>query len=252
MASGLTAQEMADLAALSDGTLPESRRAEVEARVAASPELQELLDRQRQAVHALQAASDEEVPASLRHAVEALLPRAKRVRTRRFVPRLALATAAAVAGAVIAAVLVTGGPGAPTVADAAALARQVPNAPAPAKAGTRLALGVQGVAFPNFEEPYGWRAVGVRQGRVDGRPATAVFYAKGDRRVAYVIVGGASLSRPGKAREATVDGVEYQTLRLNGKLAVTWRRGGHTCVLLGQATQQELLLLASWPLSAPR
>jgi anti-sigma factor RsiW len=38
---------MAELSALADGTLPADRRAEVEARVAASPELQELVERQR-------------------------------------------------------------------------------------------------------------------------------------------------------------------------------------------------------------
>jgi anti-sigma factor RsiW len=243
---------MADLAALADGTLPEDRRAEVEARVAASPELQELLDRQREAVAALQTASAEEVPSSVRHAVEAHLPSVRRGRTRRLVPRLVLATAAAVAGAVIAAVLLTSGPGAPTIADAARLAGRAPNRPAPAEVGTRLAVGVQGVRFPNLAWPYGWRAVGVRQGRVDGRAATVVFYGKGARRLAYVIVSGAALSRPGKAAEATVDGVEYQTLRLTNQLAVTWRRGGHTCVLLGQAGRTELLRLASWPVSASR
>ena len=31
-----------------------------------------------------------------------------------------------------------------------------------------------------------------------------------------------------------------------------WRRGGHTCVLLGRATRRELLRLASWPLTPSR
>ena len=41
-------------------------------------------------------------------------------------------------------------------------------------------------------------------------------------------------------------------LRLSDLLAVTWQRGGHTCVLIGQAPRAELLRLASWPLSSPR
>jgi hypothetical protein len=46
--------------------------------------------------------------------------------------------------------------------------------------------------------------------------------------------------------------VNYQTLSSDGRLAMTWRRDGHTCVLIGQATRRELLKLASWPLSPPR
>jgi hypothetical protein len=42
--SQLSERELAEFAALADGTLPAERRAEVEARVAASPELQELLE----------------------------------------------------------------------------------------------------------------------------------------------------------------------------------------------------------------
>ena len=41
---------LADIAALPDGTLPESRRAEVEARVAESPELREALAEQKAAL----------------------------------------------------------------------------------------------------------------------------------------------------------------------------------------------------------
>jgi hypothetical protein len=80
----------------------------------------------------------------------------------------------------------------------------------------------------------------------------SVFYRKGGRRIAYAIVGGAGLPRPDGAQGTVVGGVEYQTLRLNDRLAVTWRRGGHTCVLIGQAGGAELLTLASWPLSPSR
>jgi hypothetical protein len=41
-------------------------------------------------------------------------------------------------------------------------------------------------------------------------------------------------------------------LRVNGRRAVTWRRGGHTCVLIGKTTNAELLKLASWPLTPPQ
>jgi anti-sigma factor RsiW len=250
MAGELSTGEQADLAALADGTLPEDRRAEVEARVAASPRLQELVERQRQAVTALRLVATEEPPASLQAAVD---ERIRPTRRPRFAPKLALATAAAVAAAVVAAVVLSEGPGAPTVADAARLAIEAPNAatPAPAgTAGTRLALAVDGVPFPDLSQFAGWEAVGSRRERVEGRDATVVYYRKGARRLGYVIVAGAGLRRP-EAQATVIRNEPYQTLRLSGRPAVTWRRGGHTCVLLGQATQRELLRLASWPLTPP-
>jgi hypothetical protein len=81
----------------------------------------------------------------------------------------------------------------------------------------------------------------VRRGHVDGRAATVVFYRKVGRRIAYVIVAGSGLPRPSES------GPKYQTLRVNGRLVVTWERGGHTCVLMGDASRPELLRLASLP-----
>jgi len=247
----LSSEEMAELCALADGTLPADRRDEVEARVAASPELQEVVERQRRAVLAVRALAEEEVPGSLQAAVGARAGR----RPRRLVPRLAVAGAAAVAAAVVAAVVLTGGPGAPTVADAARLGTQPATEPAPSPAGaagTKLAVAVDGVPFPNLTRFAGWRAVGVRHGRIGDRDATVVVYRKDGRRLGYVIVAGAGLVRPSAAQATVIRRVEYQTLRLSGRLAVTWRRGGRTCVLLGQATPRELLRLASWPLTPPR
>jgi hypothetical protein len=229
----------------------------VEARVAASPELRELLERQRQSVLATSALAAEEVPTSLQAAVEAHRSAlgSRRRRRRRLAPRFVLAGAAAVAAVVVAAVVLSGGPGAPTVADAARLAGKPPNGPAPPplrNSSTRLALGVEGVAFPDLARFAGWHALGVRRGRVDGRNATVVFYGKDGRRIAYVIVAGSALAPPSGAQATTRGGVEYRTLRLNGRLAVTWQRGGHTCVLIGEAPRAELLKLAGWRLSPPR
>jgi anti-sigma factor RsiW len=246
---------MADLAALADGTLPAERRAEVEARVAASAELRDAWERQRRAVVATQMlAAEEEVPDSLRTAVGAV-SRPRRARTpgsRGFVPRIALAGAVAVAAAVVAAVVMTSGPGAPTVAAAALLATQAQTGPAPPSAGqggTRLAASVGGVPFPDFTRFAGWRAAGTRHGSIGGRDLTVVFYRKNGRRIGYAIVAGAALARPRAGTTIRIHGVMYQTLRLHGRLAVTWRRGGRTCVLIGQATGRQLLRLASWPLS---
>jgi anti-sigma factor RsiW len=248
--SRLSEREIADLCALADGTLPAERRAAVEERVAASPELQELVDRHRRTVMQTRSLASDPVPESLR----ATVGKQRRVRDGRRsplsrpMPRLGLAGALAAAVAVIVLVL-SGGSAAPTVADAAGVTTRPPNAPAPrpvAGRGTELSANVEGVAFPNLRPPYGWRAVGLRRDKLDGRNTTTVFYAKGRRRIAYVIVGGRALDRPSDARSVTREGVLFQTLRLEGRPAVTWRRAGHSCVLVGPAPRAELVALASY------
>jgi hypothetical protein len=244
--SSLTQQEMADLAALADGTLPVERRAAVEAWVSASPELQELLDRQRRSVAATQALAEDQVPESLREAVE---PRRRGASVRRrWTPRLALVGAVAIA-AVVAFAFLSGGPAGPTVAEAAALAQQPPSGPAPSPVGaegTQLDLHVEGVVFPDFLESYGWKAVGVRHDEIDGRDTSTVFYEKAGKRIAYMIVAGSGLDRPSGAPSTTRSGIQLQTLEVNGQPVVTWRRLGHTCILIGPLASDELLALASW------
>jgi anti-sigma factor RsiW len=251
--SSLSERELAELSAFADGTLPPERRAEVEARVAASPELLELVERQRRTLAATQALATEEPPESLVTTIDALSSgRVKRRSSARwFAPRLALAGGLAVVAAVVAAIVLSGGPGGPTVADAARLASRPPTGPAPAAvSSTKLSAGVQGVAFPNLARWAGWQTEGVLHSRLDGRDATIVFYRKDGRRIAYAIVAGSELSRPSGGQVTSKYGVDYQALRLNGRLVVTWPRGGHTCVLIGDAPRAELLRLASWPLKS--
>jgi hypothetical protein len=74
------ADELAELAALADGSLAPERRAALEARVAASSELTDRLAEQRQAIALARSAADEvEAPAALRARIEAQ-GRVRRVR----------------------------------------------------------------------------------------------------------------------------------------------------------------------------
>jgi hypothetical protein len=76
-------REIAELAALADGTLAPERRAALEARVAASSELTDRLAEQRQAVALARSAANEvEAPAALRARIEAQR-RVRRVRVPR-------------------------------------------------------------------------------------------------------------------------------------------------------------------------
>ena len=246
--SRLSDQEAADLCAFADGSLPAERRAEVEARVAASPELTALVARQRRALVATQALADEPVPSSLTASVEGLLPRrAARPRRRLGLVLSAAGVLAAVAIAVVV-LSVSSGPAAPSVAAAAELAMQTPSGPPPAAvAGTgKLAASVGGVTFPDLQAEYGWRPAGMRRGEVGGRAATVVYYEKDGQRVGYAIVAGPALARPQAAASTTRSGVQYQTLAQQGQQVVTWRSGGRTCVMVGPVPAGELVDLASW------
>jgi anti-sigma factor RsiW len=246
LVSQLTDEQMAELSALADGTLPADRRPAVEAWVAGSPEAQQLLDRQRRSLAATQFAASEPMPDSLAAVVQS---DKRRRGVRQLAPRLAFAGSAAALIAIALVAALGGGAAGPTVADAAGLAMQPPTGPPPARlAGSRtlLAADVEGVQFPDFQNAYGWRASGVRHDRVDGRNATVVYYRMGGRRIGYVIVSGSGLPQPSGANATVRRGVEYRTLRADGRPAVTWRRVGHTCVLTGSASPAELLALASW------
>jgi hypothetical protein len=165
-------------------------------------------------------------------------------------PRLAFGgVAAAAATAIILVLVLGGGTAGPSVADAAELAGLPATGPAPPRVEdhpTLLKEDVEGVSFPAFARRYGWHAAGVRHDSIDGRDATVVYYRKEGREIAYVIVSGAGLPKPSDISETVRRGVDYETLSSDGRVAVTWERLGHTCVLIGDASPAELLTLASW------
>jgi hypothetical protein len=248
--NGLTEEQLADLARLADGTLPAERQAEVEARVAASPELAQMVARQGQALEALRTTAGIGAPARLRAEVERRRsPRRSRSRTALGSRVAILASSAAVALALIVVIPGTFEAGL-TVADAATLGEKPPTQPAPgARPGTPqlLAAKVDDVPFPNYVAKFGWRAAGARSDKPSGRRATTVYYEKSSRSVAYTIVAGDALDRPSGAASTRRAGVEYRSFRHDGRTVVTWQRGGQTCVLSGKAvTRAELIALADW------
>ena len=167
---GLSDDELADLARLADGTLPAERRAEVEARVAASPQLVEHRRAPgRRAGRAARHGRHRRPGAAARATSTGArgAGRTARGARRRFLFGGALAAAAAVALALIAraAGRISGGP---SVADAAALAKKPPTQPAPAACpGTPqlLRAEVDDVPFPNYAAKFGWTAVRRARGR---------------------------------------------------------------------------------------
>jgi anti-sigma factor RsiW len=251
LTNGLSDDELADLARLADGTLPADRRAEVEARVAASPQLSSIVARQGIALEALRGTAEIGAPARLRAHVDRRrgTSRAGRGARRRVVIGRSIAAAAAVGLALIL-VLPSGFSGAPSVADAASLAEEPPTQPAPGSvpgAPALLRAEVDDVPFPNYAAKFGWKPAGARQDDPSGRDATTVHYQKGSRTIQYTIVSGDALDPPSDARSTTRAGVEYRSFRHDGRTVVTWERDGHTCVLSSTvARPAELLALADW------
>jgi hypothetical protein len=114
--------------------------------------------------------------------------------------------------------------------------------------GTQLAVAVDGVPFPYWEDRFGWRSTGSRTDSVDGREITTVFYAnRKGRRIGYAIVAG----RPAPGADGGVvrwrGGTAYRLQRLDGSHVVIWQRDGHLCVIAGHGVSNATLLaLASW------
>jgi hypothetical protein len=157
-----------------------------------------------------------------------------------------------VAAAVVALVLVLGGPSAPSVLATASLAAGGPVLPAPAEDesnGAVLKASMDGVPFPYWGDSFQWEAVGARDDKIEDRSAKTVFYdnPKGAR-AAYTILGGDTIDAPSGARKQTTNGIQLSITQHKGRRIVTWTRDGHTCVLSAPLAvpEQKLLQLASW------
>jgi hypothetical protein len=251
LTDGLDEGELADLARFFDGTLPENRRAEVAARVAASPQLASIIKRQGITVHALRATFEIGAPARLRGQVDRRRHGDPVVRggRRQIGFGGALATAAAVAVALVL-ILSGGASGGPSVPDAAALSTKPPTLSAPGVVPgvpQLLRAEVDRVPFPNYAVKFGWKPVGARHDAPSGRRATTVYYRRDRRTIAYTIVSGEPLDAAPGAPSTQHGDIVYRTLRYEHRTAITWERGGHTCVLSGKAVgRAELITLADW------
>jgi hypothetical protein len=248
----------AELARLADGSLPESRQAELRAQAQRSTELAAALAEQERAVSMLRAL-DQPAPARLRTQIETMVAAdaaaevqpahsgsgAERRRPRwRWRPAFVLpgATALAAVAAVIV-VLVSGGTPAPTVPQATHLAlasATLPPPPVNPAQPAELKFGVDGVAFPNWEST-GYRASGARSDTVRGRRIKTVYYATGANRLGYAISSGDAL--PG-ARGRTVEqyGVRFTLGHQGAARSITWLRDGHTCVVASRGMSYDGLL----------
>lgn len=244
------------MAALADGTIAVEQRQRLLAEVSESANLTATLDRQRKAVAMTGVLEELRAPPALQRSIQSLVAEAsdpKRARSRRrLLPSLVASGAAGLAAAL--AILIAGhSPTNPTVLRAAQLAQQPAALPAPAESVSdrqALDVSVEGIAYPYWQGTLGWQAAGARTDTLAGRTVTTVFYERPDasygRRVGYAIVSGRALPLP---HGATVvqSGITFKVLRDHGATVVTWRRAGHTCVLVARGVATDTLVrLASW------
>jgi hypothetical protein len=162
----------------------------------------------------------------------------------------ALATAALLAALV--AVLATSGGGSGHglgLRSAAAPTLLTATAPAPAQSARShfLTAAVEGVRFPYWGDRFGWHSSGARSDTVAGRAVTTVFYTRAGARIGYAIYGGVPAPRSSGGAVATHEGTQYHVLSSGGTSIISWKRGGHLCVMSSRgASAAELIRLAGW------
>jgi hypothetical protein len=193
------------------------------------------------------AAEGVEAPQALRTGLDRQAQAASQRRRRLAVPALA-AVLLAIGTAV--ALLATGSGGGPSLADAAGLALREPTGPAPPNDPRHerfLRAGLGGVRFPNYRYSTPYATAGARSDELGGRRALTVVYRSGEREFGYTIVDGTPLAVPAGARRVDRDGLRLAVLRRGNATVVTWRQGGHTCVLAARgATVDRLIDWAAW------
>jgi len=230
----------AELLLFVDGGLDAERRSAIEARAAEQADVARriaLIRAGRDRVR--EAAADTEAPFELRRRIDGLAQRRAR---RRWRPFALLGGAAATAAVLVVLVVAGGGPSVGDVLDAAG---QSPAAVVTPTRGPLLDVDVEGTRFPNYEEKFGWRAVKQHEDEVDGRLVRTVDYRKGGDTVSYSIVAGEALAEP-DGQNLEVEGTRLR--RIGDSVAVTWRRGGHTCVMKASSgvTVDAIAELAAW------
>lgn len=240
------AKVLADLSAFADGTLDPRRADGVRALIASSPELRERYERELRAVEAMHGLRVDRASTTLRTAIDSRRQRAPKRRAR-LVYGGALGAAVAAAVALLVLLLPGGSPGSPSISQAAALAMRGAMLPPPHAHGATLREDVQETYFPNWTHALGWWPIGKRVDRLDGHRAVTVYYANAsEQRIAYTILTSPPL-RWTTAPMNHVNGVALQHLVAQGRIVVTWRRDGKTCVLSGaNVSAATLAKLAAW------
>jgi hypothetical protein len=196
---------------------------------------------------------DVRAPEHLHARIEEMVAEHTGERRRRPRPfRLGFAAAVPALGVLVLVLVLSGGSSPRLTLDkTVALTLRPPTMPAPTENphdGTQLQAKVDGVAFPYWEESFGWRSTGVRSDRLDGRSVTTVDYAGSHGQwIGYAIVAGTPAPHVVGGTIMRRGGTPYRFLVSHGARVVTWLRDGRLCVVAGHGVSAATLLsLASW------
>ena len=220
-----------DLVLLADGNLPTARRAEVEARVAASPRATEMLDAQRRSLAATSAIA---VPAGA-----LVLKPATRRR-----PQLTVAIAMATVLLLLVGTVFTMTRGGGPLDQAVALASEPATETVSAHG---LERSFAGVSYPDWGHEFGWHASGARRDEAGDRASDTVYYEHMGHRIGYTVLDGKAVGLPERGERVVRNGLEIQLYHDGEKSVAVFERNGRTCVLAGKVLADSTLIrLASW------
>lgn len=188
------------------------------------------------------AVADTNAPHSLRESIERDRKRAQASPPASFWRRRwrvlgATATAAAALAAVVLATQSgTSESGEPSLAAVQQTMGLEATGPAPAPGGGEppvLAARVGPISFPDWQQSFGWKAVGSRQDEVSGRTVKTVYYRNSEgARIGYSIVAGPPIVERPPGRTVTHSGHAYYVAHRGEHTLVTWTQQGHTCTFV--------------------
>jgi hypothetical protein len=163
--------------------------------------------------------------------------------------------AAGIAAAALAAVAIAiesgGDATGPSLGNVYAAARLGPTEAAPSPRGGDppvLDARVGALVFPDWQQKFGWKAVGRRDDNLAGRPVTTVFYRNPNgARLGYAVVAGNPLGGHRAGRRITHKAKTYHVARGRERTVITWTQQGHTCVIVAPSAvpQSRLVELAA-------
>jgi hypothetical protein len=199
-------------------------------------------------IRALQAGP--QAPKRLHRRVEAM--EAERARRSHALGLRPVAAGAAVAAVLVIAlaVVLSLGPGGPSVVEAAELSQRASTQASPPVSTEKPALlrhSFAGVTFPEWSDKFRWEVAGARSDELGGRETSTVFYTHTHHRIGYTVISGEPVAPPDDAETLKAHGVVLRRFRRGHLDVVTFERNGRTCVLAGDVHDPDTLVkLASW------
>jgi hypothetical protein len=100
-----------------------------------------------------------------------------------------------------------------------------------------LAARVGPISFPDWQQSFGWKAVGSREDEISGRTVKTVYYRNSEgAHLGYSIVAGEPIAERPPGRAVTHSGDTYHVAHAGRHTLVTWTQQGHTCTFVASSS----------------